>query len=259
MPDEAPVVSLRNVEKDYRSLRPLRIRQLAVEPAESVVLIGLDKAAAEVLVNLITAATIPDAGDIEAFGIPTHSITDADAWLQAMDRFGILSDRVVLLDALTVEQNLVLPYSLDIDPVTDELRTRVERLAEECGISRTTLKESASALQPAWRLRVRLAKAIALEPKILLAEHPTAALDSAEVSEFASDLRRIAARRRMAMLLVTADPIFGAAAGDRVLCLQPATGELRAAPVLARTPSIPPSWNRTWIRLREAIRGWLRR
>src|SRR5687767_1090683 len=93
------VVALHDLVKDYKSLRPLRITHLELRQAESVALLGLDQTAAEILVNLVTGATLPDSGDVDVFGVSTRNIADPDAWLVEMDRFGILSPRVVLLDA----------------------------------------------------------------------------------------------------------------------------------------------------------------
>src|SRR4030095_3914540 len=78
MPDpSAPAIHIRNVQKDYHALRLLRVRELEVLEGESVALLGFDRAAAEVFVNLLTAATVPDTGRIEIFGRPTIDIQDA--------------------------------------------------------------------------------------------------------------------------------------------------------------------------------------
>ena len=252
MPDDPVVVSIRDFEKNSRSLRPLRIRELDIRRGETIALLGFDRGAAEVLVNVITGASVPDSGTVVVFGTPTRDIADADAWLKAMDRFGILSERVVILDAFTVEQNLVLPFSVDVHNVSDELRARVRQLAEEAGIDAAELTQSPAALTEHSRQRIRLAKALALDPQLLLAEHPTAVLASIEASAFGADLRRISARRGMGSLVVTADLEFAHRVADRVLELQPATGELRES----RSPAVRTAWNGTWIRLLEAIRGW---
>ena len=68
--------------------------------------------------NLITGATLPDTGDVDVFGVSTRNIADPDAWVVEIDRFGILSERAVLLDAFTVEQNLALPFSLEVDELS---------------------------------------------------------------------------------------------------------------------------------------------
>jgi predicted ABC-type transport system involved in lysophospholipase L1 biosynthesis ATPase subunit len=214
------------VSRDYRSLRPLRIEHLEVREGESVALLGLDKAAAEVLVNLITGATLPDAGDVQVFGTLTRDITDADAWLRSMDRFGILSERVVLLDELTVEQNLALPFSLEIDDLAPTVRGDVRALATEVGVDAEQLPRAVAALDPDTQFRLRLGKSLALGPRMLLAEHPNAALSPDGVPRFAADLASIAARRALGMIVMTADATFARAVSDRVLTLKGSTGEL---------------------------------
>ena len=223
------VVALRGVRKDYRGLRPLRVEQLELRQGESVALMGFDRVAAEVLVNLITGATLPDSGDVDVFGTPTGAIADPDAWLTAMDRFGILSERVVLLENFTVEQNLALPFSLDVDEMPVTVRASVRQLADEVGIALDQLPRSVTCLEADAQLRVRLGKALALGPRVLLAEHPNVALPPSRAPRFAADLKGIAARRHLAMVIMTADQTFARAVSDRVLTLAPATGVLTAA------------------------------
>ena len=174
MPASEVVVALRDVVKDYRSLRPLRVERLDLRRDESVALLGFDQAAAEILVNLITGATLPDSGDVDIFGVSTRNIADPDAWLIEMDRFGILSSRVVLLDAFTVEQNLALPFTLEVEQLSEPVRANVRALAQEVGLDANLLPGSAGVLDPDGQLRLRLAKALALGPQVLLAEHPNA-------------------------------------------------------------------------------------
>ncbi len=229
MPSTDVVIALRGVHKDYRGLRPLRVEHFELHEGESVALLGFDRVAAEVLVNLITGATLPDSGDVDVFGTPTRAITDPDAWLAAMDRFGILSERVVLLEAFTVEQNLALPFSLEVDDMPLAVRSSVRQLADEVGLTSEQLAQSVARLDADAQLRVRLGKALALGPRVLLAEHPNAALPPDEVPRFAADLAGIAARRQLAIVVLTADETFARAVSDRVLTLKPATGELAPA------------------------------
>ena len=88
----------------------------SVDEGDSVALLGFDQTTAEVLVSLITGAITPDSGDVRVFGRSTRDIVDGEAWLQGLDQFGILSERAVLLDQLTAEQNLAVPFSLDARP-----------------------------------------------------------------------------------------------------------------------------------------------
>ncbi len=223
------VLEMLGVQKDYRGLRPLRIQRLELRQGQSVALLGFDQATAEVFVNLVTGATVPDSGDVRVFGESTVAITDAGAWLTSLDRFGILSERAVLLEGLTVLQNLAMPFTLELDPLADAIRMQASRLAAEVGVSEADLARPVSALPPAGRLRVRLGRALALDPRILLAEHPTASLPADDVSAFAADLAALVAVRRLSSLTLTADRAFAAAIAEEVLNLEPATGELKPA------------------------------
>ena len=226
MPSGDVVVRLRNVVKDYKGLRPLRIEALDVHEDQLVALVGLDQMMAEVLVDLITAAIVPDSGEVIVFGQRTDAIADRNAWLDTLDQFGLLTERAVLLDQLTVEQNLALPFSLALYDLDEPMRLRVSGLAAEVGLERS-LGDQTGTLAAPQRLRVRLGRALALRPRVLLAEHPNATLDAEEQRAFAADLTRIAKARRSASLVLTANPDFGRAAAEDVLVLHPATGALK--------------------------------
>jgi len=160
-------------------------------------------------------------------GRPTTSIGHADDWVETLDQFGLLSERAVLLEQLTAQQNLALPLSLELDQLLPEVRSRVRRLAHEVGLDDDSLEKPLTALSPLVRLRVRLGRALALDPRVLLAEHPNATLSRHEAAEFAADLTRVVAARRLALLVLTADQVFARAVAGQVLTLQPATGELK--------------------------------
>ena len=112
MADGDLLIELSDVTKDYRGLRPLRIQHLELRAGRLTALLGVDAAMSEVLVGLITAAQLPDTGHVSVFGRPTSSITAVDEWITALDRFGLISDRAVLVEQLTAEQNLAMPISL---------------------------------------------------------------------------------------------------------------------------------------------------
>jgi ABC-type transporter Mla maintaining outer membrane lipid asymmetry ATPase subunit MlaF len=229
MPSRDALVQLRQVTKDYRSLRPLRVESLDLHEGQKLALCGFDQMTAEILVDLITAAIVPDAGEVTVFGQPTTAIADRQAWSQALDRFGLLTERAVLVEQFTVEQNLAIPYSLSVENLSAELRARVAALAEEVGFASSDLSRQSGVLPPLGRLRLRLGRALAMSPRILLAEHPNATLSRDEAGQFGAELKRIVGVRGMAALVFTADRDFARAVADEVLVLQPATGTLNAS------------------------------
>ena len=153
-----PVLEIIDVSRDYRGLRPLRIERLDVAAGEQVAILGLDQMTAEVFVNLVTGATVPDRGDVRIFGRPTAAIADSTEWLALVDRFGIVSERAVLLDALTVIQNLSMPFSLEIEPPGADVRARAEALAQEADLPEAAWDRPLGELEGAARMRVRMAR-----------------------------------------------------------------------------------------------------
>jgi ABC-type transporter Mla maintaining outer membrane lipid asymmetry ATPase subunit MlaF len=227
MPSDDVLVRLRGVSKNYRSLRPLRIAELDLHEGRSLALVGFDKAMAEVLVDLITGAILPDSGDVIAFGRPTSAIADPQTWLTALDEFGLLTDRAVLVEQFTVEQNLTIPLSLAVEDIAADLRARVAELAREVGLE-PHLQTPAGLLSPSMQTRIRLGRAIATAPRVVVAEHPNATLEGDDLTAFASDYARIVERRGLTSLVLTADRDFARAIATDVLELEPASGTLRA-------------------------------
>jgi len=222
------VLEFAGTSKAYGGLRPLRIAELRVGGGDRMAMLGFDQPSAEVFVNLATGATLPDAGEVRVFGRATASIDNGTEWLAIVDRFGIVSDRAVLLDALTPIQNLAMPFTLEIEPPPDEIRTRAEGLAREVGLDPATWNQPVSQLDAIGWLRVRFGRAIALEPAIVLLEHASAALPRDAVAAAAAQMRTVAAGRGMALVALTADAAFAGAVARTVFSLEHATGRLKA-------------------------------
>lgn len=220
------VLEIDVVSKDYRGLRPLRVQQLRVAAGEHVALVGFDQVTAEVFVNLATGAALPDAGRVSVFGRATSEITDSEDWLRLVDRFGIVSDRAVLLESLSPLQNLAMPFTLDIEPLRDAARRQAEALARDVGLPAESWTAPLATAPAEAQTRVRLGRALALRPELLLLEHVTARLNAAQAVALGGVIRDVAARRGIALVALTADEEFARVVASRVLHWEPATGRL---------------------------------
>lgn len=220
------LLEVRGLVKDYQGLRPLRVRELSVESGRVVSLTGFDAPAAEMFVHLVTGAALPDEGEIALFGTNTRHIPDAAAWLRSLDGLGLISHRAVLVDMLSVLQNVALPLTLDVDPIDAALRPQVEALAREAGIAEALWDRALGHVDAEANLRVRLARAVAADPVLVIAEHPSATLPREAVARVASDVLQVARARRAALVTLTADAEWAAVLGGDVLTLSPATGGL---------------------------------
>lgn len=222
-----PVLRISGVRKQYNALRPLRLNDLVVARGERVALSGFDAGAAEVLVNLVTGASVPDEGEVHVEGQSTAAIADGEAWLASLDRFGIVSPRAVLLDAATLLQNLALPLTLQIDPIPEDAAAVARSLAREAGIADEWLDRPIAGLPATVKLRAHLARAVALAPALLILEHPTAALEKGGGRSFGEAVARVAAARELSTLMISEDADFAEAASSRRLALHAASGDLK--------------------------------
>jgi ABC-type transporter Mla maintaining outer membrane lipid asymmetry ATPase subunit MlaF len=220
------VIAFQSVVKSFGGLRPLRLKRLEVGEGDVVALSGFDKPMAEVFANLVMGATLPDEGTVRAFGRATSDIVDSDDWLAMLDRFGIVSERVVLLEQFTPLQNIAMALTLDVEPLGGDVRTQVEGVAREAGLSVSNWELPLSGTTAAIRHRVRLARALAASPKVLLVEHPIEGVEPGDIGPLAADLRRAASGRQLAMVVLAADPALAMPFAPRVLSLNGATGEL---------------------------------
>ena len=227
-----PVLQLAGIRKNYHSLRPLRVRELTITPGERVAISGLDAGAAEVMVNLVTGASLPDEGEVRVLGRTTSDIVSGDDWLASLDRFGIMSPRGVLLESATIAQNLAMPFTLEIDDMPPDIAARVAALAAECGIPDITCVTGEAA--PEMRARVHFARAVALAPSLLILEHPTADVPERSRQALAKDVNAVTAARQLAALVITQDDAFAEAAADRALRLDGATGVLKSRKSMRR-------------------------
>jgi predicted ABC-type transport system involved in lysophospholipase L1 biosynthesis ATPase subunit len=234
------VVELSGVHKHYGVPQPLHIRRLVVQERDRLALIGFDAGAAESFVHLVTGASLPDEGDVRVAGRDTRAIATDTEWLASLDRFGLVTERAVLIDKISIAANLALPLTLAIEPMAPETRREVEGLAADAGLPSARLDEPTSTLNGLERIRVHLARAMANKPSMLILEHPTARLEHPDQSRALGETLCAAADARgFGWIALTADEAFARASGARLLKLQAATGEL--------TPLAPPGfWERVF-------------
>ena len=220
--DGPPLIAMSGIRKHFGEPRPLVIRELTIRASDRVALPDLNAGASEILINLITGASLPDEGTVRVAGHDTREISTDTDWLRSLDRFGVVTARAVLIGAIPVAANLALPLTLSIDPMSAETRAAVEALAERVGLPPDRLEAKASTLTPGEQVRVHLARALAPQPQLVLLEHPTAAIrDEGEQRALGEALRRAAESTGTGWVALTGDRIFGRAAGATWLRVGP--------------------------------------
>ncbi len=129
----------------------------------------------------------------------------------------------------SVAQNIAISLTLDLDPMPPDIAAAAEALGVEMGLTVGELAKPVHATSVATRHRVRLARAVAASPEVLLVEHPLAGLAADEVRPLAEDLLRVARARNLGMIVLAADAAASRPFADRVLVLNGGTGDLTEA------------------------------
>jgi putative ABC transport system ATP-binding protein len=195
----------------------LRGVDLRVPPGEFVVIMGPSGSGKSTLLHLIGGLDVPTAGEVRIAGESLAALDD-DALSRLRRRsVGFVFQAFNLLTVLTAEENVLLPLQVDGVPA-GEARARAAAALEAVGVAGRA-RHLPGELSGGEQQRVAVARALVVEPVLLLADEPTGNLDSRNGAAVMDLLRRIVDERGQTVLMVTHDP-RAAARGDRIVWLR---------------------------------------
>jgi phospholipid/cholesterol/gamma-HCH transport system ATP-binding protein len=188
-----------------------------LEPRKVTCVLGRSGTGKSVLLRLLIGIEKPDAGSIclEGHDISTASAEELN---EARKKVGFLFQQSALYDSMTIEENVAFPLRRHTRLSRVERRERVHQLLESVGMDRDFAKMP-SEISGGMRKRVGLARALALEPKIVMFDEPTAGLDPITAAEIAKLIVELRDQRRITSIVVTHDIHTAHTIADRLLVL----------------------------------------
>ena len=223
-----PLIELRNVVKTYNSLAgsvtALQGIDLQVFPAEFLIVTGKSGSGKTTLVNIVTGLDRSTSGEIWVDGSPLHRFSAEQAAKLRGKTMGVVFQSFELLPTLTVMQNVMLPMDFSRRYSVREQGQRAMQLLEQVDIADHARKYP-TALSGGQQQRLAIARAMANDPSILIADEPTGSLDSGTATAVI-DLFADLVRQGRTILLVTHDKDV-AKRGSRIITL--ADGEIIGA------------------------------
>lgn len=214
-------IKIADLEKAFGEQKVLDGLSLEVERGETVAVLGRSGGGKSVLLKLIIGLQTPDAGSIQVAGKEITKLGE-DQLNQVRKGVGFLFQQAALYDSLTVEDNVAFPLSRHTRMSDDEQKERVRELLADVGMDRD-LQKMPSEISGGMQKRVGLARALALDPEILLFDEPTAGLDpitAAEIEDLIVSLKR---KRKMSAIVVTHDVHGANTYSDRMVLLHKGT------------------------------------
>jgi nitrate/nitrite transport system ATP-binding protein len=211
-------LDLLNVSKSFGGKPVLRNLTLSVAEGEFLAILGFSGSGKTTLMNLMAGLILPDRGTIQFQGAPVTG--------PGPER-GLVFQSYALMPWLTVAGNIALAVDAVSTAGKAERQALVSKYIAMVGLTHAADRRPAE-LSGGMRQRVAVARALALQPQVLLMDEPLSALDALTRANVASEIEAIWAADKRTVVLVTNDVDEALVLADRIICLNP-DGTLGAA------------------------------
>jgi putative ABC transport system ATP-binding protein len=203
-----PMISVRDLHKTYHRgggvVHALRGVDLAVDPGQLVVLTGRSGAGKTTLLTLLAGLRRADRGEVRVDGVDVTGASEPALVELRRRTVGMVHQDLALLPLLTAEENVGLPLRITrTDPAARD--ATVVRLLDAVGLA-SHARQRPDEMSGGQQQRVAIARALAIEPRVLLADEPTAQLDSETGASVMALLRSLVVDSGTTAVVATHDP-----------------------------------------------------
>jgi phospholipid/cholesterol/gamma-HCH transport system ATP-binding protein len=210
-------VAFDHVSKAFHAKAVLDDVSFAIPTGEALCILGRSGAGKSVTLKLMIGLLKPDAGAVCVHNRRIDEL-DEDGLSQVRRQMGFLFQSAALFDSFSLNDNLLLPLQRFTTKSKAELDARIQELLDQVGLGEDRYKMPAE-LSGGMRKRAGLARALSLEPSILLVDEPSSGLDRVSASEIDELLLGIKKKGKTTMVIVTHDIRGARRVGDRLAVL----------------------------------------
>lgn len=210
------LLEAKNVTKVYAKAQypSLNDVSFSVKGGEFIAIMGASGSGKTTLLNVLSTIDTPTGGSITINGVNLKNLTDAAAADFRRDHLGFIFQEYLLLNSLTIFENIAVPLTLQKLP-PQKIENMIQSLAKSFGID-AQLNKYPSELSGGQRQRASALRAIVKHPSILFADEPTGALDSSSATDLLNTLKESNESLHTTILMVTHDA-YAASFADRIM------------------------------------------
>jgi len=231
------LIEFRKVSKRFGRQVVLDRVDLQVREGQSLVVIGASGSGKSVMLKHMVALLRPESGEV---WFDRRRIDDLPerALVPVREQFGFLFQMGALFDSMTVEENVAFPLVEHTDKSPQEISRIVDEKLRMVGLPETR-KKMAAELSGGQRKRVALARAIALDPRVILYDEPTTGLDPIRADVINELILKLQRELKVTSVVVTHDMHSAFKVGDRIVMLHEARLIFDGSPEQTRTTDNP--------------------
>lgn len=215
--DSDPIIRMVDVSKRFGDLVVLDGLSLELQPGHTTVIIGESGAGKSVILNHIVRLLRPDSGEVYFRDQRIDHLSDREL-ASIRPRFGFLFQLSALFDSMTVGENIAFPIQEHTRKSRGEIAEIVDRKLSMVGLSGLQ-DQWPSQISGGQKKRVALARAIALDPEIILYDEPTTGLDPPRADVINELIIKLQKELGVTSVVVTHDMASAAKVADRILML----------------------------------------
>lgn len=218
--DSAPLLEARGLYVDFGKHRVLRDISLQIPRGQTLAIIGESGCGKTVLLKTLIGLVRPTRGQVLFDGRDLATLNEQELNQQRI-RYGFVFQQAALFDSMTVARNVDFPLRQHTEKSEDEIHQAIVQRLGEVGLPETVMNKKPAELSGGMRKRVGLARALVMNPEVMLYDEPTTGLDPIMSDVINELMLRTRQRNPVTSIVVTHDMNTAKKVADRVVMLYP--------------------------------------